>query len=346
VRKPAIAVLKTASPGSFDKPGQPIHYSYLVTNTGNVTLHGIAVTDHLAGLSAVTCPAAALPAGRSTVCTASYVTTAADLNAGKVLNTATAKGTPPGSTTPVVSGPSMVTVPAERKPALRVVKSASPKSFDRAGQPIRFSYLVTNTGNVTLTKIHITDQLRGLSAVRCPVTTLPAGKSETCTATYRVTAADLNAGHVTNRATASGNPPGSVTPVVSPPSAITVKAIKKPAIKVVKSATPGTYSELGQLISYRFQVTNTGNVTLGHIAIRDTLRGLSAIRCGRTTLVPGASETCTATYRITRTDLKNGYVTNHAVAEGTPPGAHHPVVSRSSSVTIHEEVPVTGIARP
>ena len=38
-QSPAIDIVKTASVDSFAKPGTTITYSYLVTNTGNVTLH-------------------------------------------------------------------------------------------------------------------------------------------------------------------------------------------------------------------------------------------------------------------------------------------------------------------
>ena len=67
--------------------------------------------------------------------------------------------------------------------------------------------MVTNSGNVTLTSVRVTDPLPGLSAVTCPLGTLAPGASETCTATYTTTQADVNAGGVTNTGTASGRPP-------------------------------------------------------------------------------------------------------------------------------------------
>jgi uncharacterized repeat protein (TIGR01451 family) len=161
------------------------------------------------------------------------VTTAADLDAGSVTNRATAQGDPPGSVTPVVSPPSEATVPAVQSPSITVVKSASPSSFSAAGQTIDYSFAVTNTGNVTLSHVRVNDAgLPGLSPISCPHPTLAAGASQTCTASYVTTAADLDAGSVTNRATAQGDPPGSVTPVVSPPSTVTATAIVPPRVPV------------------------------------------------------------------------------------------------------------------
>ncbi|MEZ5191695.1 MAG: hypothetical protein R2734_03700 [Nocardioides sp.] len=77
-----------------------------------------------------------------------------------------------------------------------------------AGDTISYSLVVTNTGNVTLTGVTVTDPTVG--PVSCPVTTLAPGVSVTCTATYTLTQADVDAGHVANTATATGTPrPGS-----------------------------------------------------------------------------------------------------------------------------------------
>ena len=87
------------------------------------------------------------------------------------------------------------------------MKSASPSTFSVAGETINYSFDVTNSGNVTLTSVKVDDHgLPGLSAITCPHTTLAAGASQTCTATYLTTAADVDAGSVTNTATAKGQP--------------------------------------------------------------------------------------------------------------------------------------------
>jgi len=91
-------------------------------------------------------------------------------------------------------------------PAISVVKSASITSFSAPGTIVNYSYKVTNTGNVTLTQVSVSDPMTGLSAVSCPVTTLAPGTSETCSATYTTTQADVSAGSIKNTCTATGAP--------------------------------------------------------------------------------------------------------------------------------------------
>jgi uncharacterized repeat protein (TIGR01451 family) len=332
---PALKVVKTALPSVFNAAGQTITYSFLVTNTGNVLMSGIQVNDTMTGLSAINCPASALAAGASETCTASYVTTQSDVDAGRILNSATAQGTPPGSSTPVVSPPSAVTVDGARQPGINVVKSANPTSFSKAGTLIYYSYLVTNTGNVSLTAVQINDPMQELSEILCPATILAPGASETCTATYVTTQADVDAGSITDYATAQGNPQGSPVPIESQPSRTTVSVVQGPALTVVKTASRTTFSRPGTLIQYAFKVSNTGNVTLNNVQVIDTsLPGLSSINCPVTSLLVGGQDTCTATYTTTKADVKAGKVTNTATAEGTPAGSSSAVGSPPSSATV------------
>jgi uncharacterized repeat protein (TIGR01451 family) len=332
-----ISLVKSASPSSVSRAGQVITYSFLVTNTGNVTLSGVLVNDtDLPGLSAITCPSATLAADAHETCTATYSTTQADMDRGSISNTATAQGTPPGSTTPVVSDPSKATAPAEVSRGISLVKSASPATFSRPGQTITYSFLVTNAGNVNLSGVKVNDTDRpGLSPISCPSGTLAPGVSETCTATYSTTEANVDAGSVTNTATAQGTPPGSTRPRSSDPASVTITAPPGQGISLVKSASPSTFSKAGQVITYSFLVTSKANVTLSDVRVNDTdLPGLSAITCPSGTLAADAHETCTATYSTTQADMDRGSVSNTATAEGTAPGATTPFVSNPSTVTV------------
>jgi uncharacterized repeat protein (TIGR01451 family) len=345
---PHLALVKSATPVTVQKAGDTVSYSFAVTNTGNVTLTGVSVAETaFSGTGtapAIACPAgaASLAPGASVTCTATYQVTQADVDAGTITNTAVAQGTPPLSMPAIQSNPSSATVTAQPGPAISLVKSASPTTVSKAGDTVTYSFLATNTGNVTLSNIGITETAFSgtgtMSAVSCPVTSLAPGASTTCAATYQVTQADVDAGTITNTATAAGTPPNSTTPVVSAPSSATVTAQQNAAISLVKSATPTTVRKAGDTVTYSFAVTNTGNVTLTNIGATETAfsgsGSMSAITCPVTTLSPGVSTTCTATYQVTQADVDAGTITNTAAAHGTPPGTAAPVVSAPSSALV------------
>ena len=91
-----------------------ITYSYRVTNSGNVTLNPVTVTDPMPGLSAISCPATLLAAGAQETCTATYTTTQADVDAGQIINTGYRhRHATHGN--PNVSRPASTTVPACRR---------------------------------------------------------------------------------------------------------------------------------------------------------------------------------------------------------------------------------------
>jgi uncharacterized repeat protein (TIGR01451 family) len=127
----------------------------------------------------------------------------------------------------VTSPPSTTSVPATANPSITIVKTATPANVSRVGDVISYSFLVTNTGNVTLSNIRVTDTQAApagppTSGPTCPQPALAPGTSETCTGTYTVTQADVNNGKVNDTAVASGLPPGSTTPVTSPPAPASV----------------------------------------------------------------------------------------------------------------------------
>ena len=108
VQNPALTLAKTATPATFALPGQVIVYEYVLTNSGNVTLQGpFTVTDDK--VAVVTCPnQASLAPAASLTCTANYTTTAGDVAAGSVTNSATAEGSFDGN--PVGSNQAQATI--------------------------------------------------------------------------------------------------------------------------------------------------------------------------------------------------------------------------------------------
>jgi uncharacterized repeat protein (TIGR01451 family) len=89
VQAPGLAIEKTANQSTYDAVGDVLTYTILVTNTGNVNLTGLTVTDTLD--PTVDCAGVtALAPGQDVSCSASYTVDQDDLENGSVTNTATA----------------------------------------------------------------------------------------------------------------------------------------------------------------------------------------------------------------------------------------------------------------
>ncbi|MFF8770873.1 hypothetical protein [Kitasatospora sp. NPDC015120] len=364
--KPGVSLVKTGHSG---KPGQlvvgeQVRYDFAVTNTGNLTLKDVKVTETAftgsGTMSPVTCPtaeAASLAPGATVTCTATYTVTQADVDAGSIKNTATATGTPPRGEPPV-SPPADALLPAPEQPAVALVKSASTGTLV-AGEQITYTFEVKNTGNVTLKDVKVGETAftgsGKLSAVSCPsgAASLAPGASVSCTATYTVTQADVDAGSVKNTATATGTPP-SGPPPVSPPADVTVTTADKPALSLVKTGYSGKPNELvvGEQARYEFAVTNTGNVTLKDVKVNETAftgsGKLSPVTCPAAeaaALAPGATVTCTATYTVTQADVDAGSVKNTATATGTPPRGEPPVSPPADALLPAPEQPAVALVK-
>jgi len=189
-------------------------------------------------------------------------------------------------------------VPEVEKRSLKVEKVV----LDSAGDPmtqeelenakfgvgtLRFRVTVTNTGNVTLDNVKVTDVMRAENAEGATgareaelvkgndTFDLEAGKSEVLEYTYTITEADLGC-KLYNVATASGD--GAPEPE-KPGEAGPVKVEDKdPGVSVVKTVTSvpadanGMYKD-GEEIEYQIVVTNKGNTTLTDVKVKDTMTG-------------------------------------------------------------------------
>ena len=101
-----------------------------------------------------------------------------DIDAGQVQNTATAAYTYAGED---YTEEDEVTVSAIQGPDLSITKTADETSFGAVGDEINYTIIVTNTGNVALTNIAVTDPLTGLNQT---IPTLNPGESQTFYTTY------------------------------------------------------------------------------------------------------------------------------------------------------------------
>ncbi|SUJ03796.1 Uncharacterized protein conserved in bacteria [Sphingobacterium spiritivorum] len=323
-----VALVKTSSDGDYSKVGDEITYTFVVTNTGNVTLRNLTVTDSKIN-GTITLGKTQLSPGESTTGTVKYRLTQADLDAGEVLNSAKVTGVNPlNKEVTDISGTDMlndnpVVTPLLQQGKLSLIKKVVNGTFTKAGDNVNYTFTVRNTGNVTLNNLVITDnKITGI--ISPDVTRLAPGQEAKATATYILTQNDLDAGFIENSALATSTDPSGVkvkdlsgtsaendTPTVTP-------LVQTGKLSLQKTASQGTFSQVGDEITYNFVITNTGNVTVDQLVLNDN-KIAGSIQLSHLVLKPGEIATATARYTVTQADLNAGQVSNSAVISGKDP---------------------------
>ena len=298
---PSIALVKVGTYDGLNNDGDCIAavgdiigYAFSVTNTGSVTLTNVVVTDPLVTMLGGPIASLAPGATDSTTFTASYTITQQDIDAGVFSNqaTATATATDASSVTDV-SGtsidndtPTITDICQDANIAL--VKTSSYDDGDctaAVGDTIGYSFSVTNTGNVTLTNVVVTDPL--VTMLGGPIASLAPGvtDSTTYTASYSVTQQDIIAGVFSNQATATATAPdaSSVTDVsgtsIDNDRPTITDICQDDAIALTKTGvfndvdTSGCTTAGIDTVTYTFTVTNGGNTPLSSVSVTDPLLG-------------------------------------------------------------------------
>ncbi|WP_207422098.1 DUF7507 domain-containing protein [Desertivirga brevis] len=222
---PKLSVFKKVkSSTNGNKVGSVITYEIEIKNSGNVTLSPVMVEDLKAPISSGG-TIASLAVGATSVITTTYTITQADIDAGKISNVAVATGTPPVGTPVVQPSDSDLSTPGteptditiDPTPSLSVTKEITGKGPYILGSSINYIIKVTNTGNVTLTNVTVTDPNAAISSPSVIASLAPGATSTAITAAHIVTQADIDARKVSNIAYATGTPPTgpSLTPVPS-----------------------------------------------------------------------------------------------------------------------------------
>ncbi len=328
-RNSAISVVKTAGAPSGNLPDSTISYSFAVKNEGNVTLTGIKINDLKIPAQGLTCVATTLAPGASTTCSGTYKITQADIDAGKVENTATATGTSP--TGDLTSDPSGTLTPITQSKTLTLVKTAGAPTGNSAGSTISYSFKVTNTGNVTFKTVSINDAQLDAPGAVCPAGDLAPGGEVTCTGKHTITQAEVNSGRVQNTATATGTP-ATGDAATSGQSSTDTPIASAAALTIKKQAGTPSSQNAGGTITYTFTIQNTGNVTLTSVGVNDAKLTPAAV-CAATVLAPQASTSCTGTYTITQAEVNAGQVDNSATASALTPN-NTSVVSLPDTATV------------
>ena len=133
--------------------------------------------------------------------TISHTVTQANVEADKVVNTATASTT--GASTETVTNEFSV----GQVKALTMDKGANASGFDQVGDTIAYSYTLTNSGTVALDgTLQIQDDKIASGNITCPAVPgngMAPDQILTCAGSYTVVQSDIDAGEVVNQATAT-----------------------------------------------------------------------------------------------------------------------------------------------
>ncbi|PKP55508.1 MAG: hypothetical protein CVT89_08220, partial [Candidatus Altiarchaeales archaeon HGW-Altiarchaeales-2] len=269
----SIDINKTANATQINV-SDSVTYYYNVTNTGNLNLANINVTDDRC--APVICPKDNLAVNESMLCNCSTALTTCgnETNSnpptdfcvpvcGNVTNIATVTANDLQGNN--VSNTDNATVEVICNVGISIDKIPNTPKIN-AGENVTYYYYLTNTGNVVLTNISISDDK--CNPVICPKTTLEPTTPFVvvppmeCNCTTTLT----QCGNVTNIATVTANDPQGNN--VSNTDNATVEVICNASININKTAN-ATQINVSDSVTYYYNVTNTGNLDLTNINVTD-----------------------------------------------------------------------------
>ena len=190
------AVLNDTDGDGLADADETVDYTFGVTNTGSSEVSALKLDG--TGTDPVQCPADPLAAGGSVDCTATHTVTQAEVDQGVLRREVTATAVDANAAA-VTGVPADVEVATDAPSGLAVVERAVLNDADgdqRAdvGETVDYTVTATNTGDVGLGDLTVTDQRVG--DLTCPADLLPngtlaAGTRIECTGSYTVTTDDV-----------------------------------------------------------------------------------------------------------------------------------------------------------
>ncbi len=291
--KQAGTIADTNGNGVTDA-GDTINWSFVLTNTGNVSLTGLTVSDPGAIVSGGPLALLAPGASDATTFSASRLLTLGDLNAGGVQNSATATASSSGFTNnvsvvsdagdPLVETPDINGVtdgdPANdptvtligQTPSFSVAKAPISTTFSAVGDVVEFAVTVTNTGTVTLSSVTPVDALADTltCAAGLPIPAIAPGASESCTATHIIDLTHLQTGTVSDTVSVTAvTPAGATLPAQTATATISLTGTDISTVKTILSG--GTTVAEDETVTYQIVVTNHGPNAADNLSLNDLL---------------------------------------------------------------------------
>ncbi|MCW2646585.1 MAG: hypothetical protein JWP07_2694, partial [Pseudonocardiales bacterium] len=311
VTVPGLTIVKTADV-STTTPGSTVHFTIVVTNTGQTAYSAATLTDGLAGVLddatynadavatsgnlSFTTPAltwtGSLAVGASATIT--YMVTVANPDngnrslAGTVVSPSAGSPCPSGNPAAQCTATVTVLVPALSITNTADVATASP------GDIVHYTLRLANTGQTIYTAISVALDLSGAldDATYNSNVAASAGSvvyntgtgtlvwtgnlaiGAVITITASVTVRAVGAGNLELTTVASTAAAGSTCPAGSPNSACTTSVqVRVPELTITKSADVSTTTP-GSVVHYTVSVTNTGQTAYSGATFSDALAGV------------------------------------------------------------------------
>ena len=291
VRSPSMSIEKTAEVNGGNlvtAAGDVIEYTIVVTNTGSQALTNVTVADpYVTDLTYVSGDLDndnVLDILESWTYAATHTVTEAEFNSwgggdGILDNTATADS----SETDQVSDSASVGIVEVKSLAIEKTGSVPGGTANAVGEAITYTYVVTNTGNAAIANVVVRDDnatpgntgddfnATYVSGDTDNDSLLDVNESWSYTSTRNVTQEMLDAGaDLTNLATATGD---GATPDTDD---ATIDVEQIPGISINKITIDGNNSGdhltgviAGNAITWRYEVSNTGNSALSDVHVTD-----------------------------------------------------------------------------
>jgi len=233
--------------------GSPAVFTVSISGVSSVdTLLNVVTTTGTAGTTdyTVTTTTVTIPAGQTSV-TVNVPTTDDAIN--ELAETFTLNGTVTSANTSNTNPAGTASIndnDEPQNPSIALIKTiaSSDENGDgltEVGEKVIYNFAITNTGNVALSNITISDLLPGIVVTGGPISLLPGATDTTAfVGTYVISANDLLVGSVTNQATVYGtSPDGVIVEDLSDGSSIigsdaTILGISKCKIEVFNAVSP------------------------------------------------------------------------------------------------------------
>jgi len=206
-------------------------------------------------------------------------------------------------------------------------------TYAQVGETISYSFTIKNMGNTVLKDIIVVDPKINITGVKIDSLTSNSIDTDTFLGTYVIVQEDIDLGAFHNKAEVVGydiknnvitNIAQDINNIMSLDNSCIDCAVtllpQKVEISLIKSfsiddvSLDGVVGNLNDVITYHFDIFNTGNVTLSNVIVDDPMLESTKLTVVPNILQPSEIGQLSLTYTITQKDIDRGYVENIATA--------------------------------